>query len=270
MSLSPCPPSVHPLCAQLKPFYPYIAPGLTVHTAQNRDWRSSTSPLVPLCWAFAAAAMGFYWRVVSRIETSFQSIQHGAIEAHSVFWGTVVPFSLCSWPMLEVNWCLTLESEWKVLVLVCGGPEKRDVGKMWQSSMSRCHIWTSLWSTSFVCEVCPWSLVSIFEDKWVQHLLLEVETFVIISLLCLTAICLWVFKKKLQLPWIFPQRKLKYETLQLFLSYSLYPSTPSSSSCCLCCKHLFFLKELFNILGSVLFHFLELDEKIIAFLMCAC
>lgn len=147
---------------------------------------------------------------------------------------------------------------------------EKGCGKMWQSSMSRCHIWTSLWSTSFVCEVCPWSLVSIFEDKWVKHLLLEVETFVIISLLCLTAICLWVFKKKLQLPWIFPQRKLKYETLQLFLSYSLYPSTPSSSSCCLCCKHLFFLKELFNILGSVLFHFLELDEKIIAFLMCAC
>lgn len=107
-SPSLCPPF---FCARLKPFYPYIAPGLTVHTAQNRDRRSSTSPPVPLCWACAVAAQGFYWRVISWIEISFQSIQQGTIKTHSGLWGTVLQVSLCSQCMLEVNQCLMLKKK---------------------------------------------------------------------------------------------------------------------------------------------------------------
>ncbi|CAB1428583.1 unnamed protein product [Pleuronectes platessa] len=55
-----CPPIVPRLSsslhAQLKPFYPYIAPGASVHTGQNR---ARTSPLVAQGWACAAAAVGF-------------------------------------------------------------------------------------------------------------------------------------------------------------------------------------------------------------------
>lgn len=58
MSLSPCPPPLSLCTAQ--PFYPYTSSGLTVHTARNRDRRGGTAPPVPLCWAFAAAAVGFY------------------------------------------------------------------------------------------------------------------------------------------------------------------------------------------------------------------
>lgn len=54
-SLSPCPlsvPTASP-CAQLKPFYPYIAPGLAVHAAQNRDFQqrclSSLASVPGLC-----------------------------------------------------------------------------------------------------------------------------------------------------------------------------------------------------------------------------
>lgn len=69
----PCPPLYPLFCAQLKPFYPYIAPGLTVHSAQNRGRRSSTSPLMRLCWASAAAAVGLLlknnimnWDIISK------------------------------------------------------------------------------------------------------------------------------------------------------------------------------------------------------------
>lgn len=154
-SPSLCPPF---FCARLKPFYPYIAPGLTVHTAQNRDRRSSTSPPVPLCWACAVAAQGFYWRVISWIEISFQSIQQGTIKTHSGLWGTVLQVSLCSQCMLEVNQCLMLK---KKSVL------KEPKGEPTMSYVERCGNRVLMSHLASVPRASVWNV-----------LLLELQTFV--------------------------------------------------------------------------------------------
>lgn len=154
-SPSLCPPF---FCARLKPFYPYIAPGLTVHTAQNRDRHSSTSPPVPLCWACAVAAQGFYWRVISWIEISFQSIQQGTIKTHSGLWGTVLQVSLCSQCMLEVNQCLMLK---KKSVL------KEPKGEPTMSYVERCGNRVLMSHLASVPRASVWNV-----------LLLELQTFV--------------------------------------------------------------------------------------------
>lgn len=163
-----CPwaPVPHPptqLSPQLIPFYSYTAPGLTVHTAQNRDQHSSTFPFVPLCWAFPAEAVGFYWGVISWIEITFQSIQQGAIEAHGVLWGhSGAGFTLLlsnTWGKTDAWKCMEgtiwwsrkkgIESE-SVEMESCNNPAYSELQSRW-------NIWIIVCSTSF----CVSDLVSI-------------------------------------------------------------------------------------------------------------
>jgi len=51
-----CPHFVSLLCLYCSNFYPQIALGFAERSAQNTTQHSSTSALVPLCWALAVAA----------------------------------------------------------------------------------------------------------------------------------------------------------------------------------------------------------------------
>lgn len=145
------------LPAQLEPFYPYIAPGLAVHTAQNRG------RTLALCRAFSAAALGSTEELISWNEISFQSIQLGATEAHCSLWGTVVSQFFTRFPNRCKNWreawCKTCTLYWSTDMDVewCEKPES------WH------YIWISCCSTS-VCLLLPFKPRHVLNCVKILHL----------------------------------------------------------------------------------------------------
>lgn len=89
-SLSPhpplCPPSAYAAQTFLSLRRPWVPSAHGPRRSPAQQHFSSSASVL----GFGCSRRGLYWRVISWIEISFQSIQQRSIKAHTVLWGAVI------------------------------------------------------------------------------------------------------------------------------------------------------------------------------------